>query len=111
MVRFSEAPEQFPPVRTRYEGLECVNRSPMIYALEETDVALTGGGALDASPTAAWNRGGDRAGELEPLAARGVPPESRMVVGRLGTATVETVRCTRVLIQGVRISGWQFGHV
>lgn len=107
-LRFSEDPEQFPPVRTRYEGLECVNRSPMIYALEETDVALTGGGALDASPTAAWNRGGDRAGELEPLAARGVPPESRMVVGRLRTATVETVRCTRVLIQGVRISGSQF---
>ena len=107
-LRFSEHPEQFPPVPTRYEGLECVNRSPMIYALEETDVALTGGGALDASSTAAWNRGGDRAGQLGPLVARGVPPGSRIVLGRLRTSTVEMVRCARVLIQGVRISGSQF---
>jgi hypothetical protein len=110
-LRFSEDPERFPPVPTRYEGLECVNRSPPIYALDETDVALTGGGALDASATAAWNRGADRAGVLEPLVSRGVPAAERVVTGRLRTCTVEMIRCSRVRIEGVRISGSQFWQV
>lgn len=110
-LRFSGDRERYPPVRTRYEGLECVNRSPMIYASGETDVALTGSGELDAGATAAWNRGADRAGELEPLVARGAPPDERVVVDRLRTATVEMARCTRVLLRGVRISGSPFWQI
>ena len=71
---FSEDSGRFPAVRTRYEGLECVNRSPMLYAWEETDLAVTGSGTLDASRTAAWNRGSDREGVLEPMVARGLAP-------------------------------------
>ena len=88
---FSEDSGRFPAVRTRYEGLECVNRSPMLYAWEETDLALTGSGTLDASRTAAWNRGSDREGVLEPMVARGLAPDERVVVGRLRTAMVETI--------------------
>jgi polygalacturonase len=105
---FSADSARFPPVRTRYEGLECVNRSPMLYAWDESDVAVTGRGRLDASRTAAWNRGSDREGVLEPMVARGLPPDERLVVGRLRTAMVETIACARVLIQGVTLAGAQF---
>ena len=58
-LQFCEDPERYPPVQTRYEGLECVNRLPMLHAAGETDVAVTGAGTLDASLTSASNRGSD----------------------------------------------------
>ena len=36
-----------PPVRSRYEGVELMNYSPFIYAYEENNIAITGGGTLD----------------------------------------------------------------
>lgn len=105
---FSGDASRFPPVLTRFEGVECVNRSPMIYAFGETDVALTGAGSLDASRTAAWNQGGDRAGVLEPLVAAGVPPAQRVVTGQLRSTFVEPYLCKNVLIQGVTLVGAQF---
>ena len=105
---FSDDPAKYPPVRTRFEGIECVNRSPMIYADGESDVALTGEGTLDASRAASWNQGGDREGVLEPLVARGVPPEGRDGTGRLRTSMVQPHRCARVLVQGVKLVGAQF---
>jgi hypothetical protein len=110
-LKFSDNPERYPLVQTRYEGLECVNRSPMIHASGETDVAVTGSGRLDASATAAWNRGSDRAGVLAPLVARGVPPAHRIVAGKLRTAMVELVGCERVLIQGVTLAGSPFWQI
>lgn len=108
---FSDDPGRFPPVLTRFEGIECINRSPMIYALGETGVGLTGAGVLDASRTAAWNRGGDRAGVLEPLVAAGVPPARRVVTGRLRTTFVEPYLCQGVLLQGVTLVGAQFWQI
>lgn len=37
----------YPLVETRWEGLDCINYSPLIYAYKETDIALTGEGTLD----------------------------------------------------------------
>jgi polygalacturonase len=105
-LRFSGDYKQYPSVLTRYEGIECVNRSPMIYAFGETNVALTGAGVLDASGTI-WNSGADRAA-LEALVARGLPPEQRDVSGTLRTSFVQPYRCTNVLIQGVTLIGARF---
>jgi polygalacturonase len=104
---FSGDARQYPIVRTRYEGIECMNHSPMVYAFGEESVALTGRGTLDASATAEWNRGGDRE-LLESLVARGVPPEERRVAGRLRVAFVEPHASRRVLISGVRLLGTRF---
>jgi polygalacturonase len=111
---FSEDASLFPEVLTRYEGIECVNRSPPIYAYGETNVALTGEGTLDASRTGAWNRGSDRAGRLESLVARGVPAAQRNVTGKLRASFVQPYRCSNVLIQGVTLQGacfWQLHPV
>jgi len=110
-LMFSGNAELFPPVATRFEGIECVNRSPMIYAYDETNIALTGDGCLDASLTSAWNHGSDRAGILEPLVARGVAPSRRSVVGMLRTSFVQPYRCTNVLVRGVTLQGARFWQI
>ena len=106
-LRFSSDARRFPKVLTRYEGIECLNRSPMIYASGETNIALTGAGVLDASGTL-WNSGADRATWLDPLVARGVPPEQRDVSGQLRASFVEPYDCRNVLIQGVTLTGARF---
>jgi polygalacturonase len=82
----------------------------MVYAYGQTNIALTGDGVLDASGTARWNVGSDRAGILEPLVTAGVAPEVRKVPnhGPLPTAFVEQYRCTNLLIQGVVLRHSQF---
>ena len=37
----------YPEVLTRWEGLDCWNYSPLIYAYDEADVAITGEGTID----------------------------------------------------------------
>lgn len=37
----------YPLVETRWEGLDCINYSPLIYAYKETDIAITGEGTID----------------------------------------------------------------
>lgn len=107
---FSGDASRYPPVLTRYEGIECVNRSPMIYAWNETNVAITGSGTLDASGCD-WNSGSDREGVLEALVARGVPAARRDVVGRLRSSFVQPYRCSQVLIQGVSLVGSRFWQI
>jgi polygalacturonase len=107
-LMFSGDASKYPTVLTRYEGIECMNHSPMIYAFGETNIALTGSGILDASNTKSWNQGSNRAGVLEPLVSK--PPSQRNVVGKLRSTFVEPYSCTNVLIQGVTLRNsifWQ----
>lgn len=46
-LQFAFEPELYPVVSTRWEGLDCWNISPCIYAYKATDVALTGKGVVD----------------------------------------------------------------
>ena len=48
----------FPAVLTRWEGLDCYNARPLIYAYGETNIALTGKGTIDgqASRENWWGR-------------------------------------------------------
>ncbi len=48
VIRFSTNPSDYLPlVYTRWEGVELMNYSPLIYAFGRKNVALTGGGTLD----------------------------------------------------------------
>jgi polygalacturonase len=110
VLAFNDNVDNFPLVLTRYEGIECMNHSPMIYAYGQSNIALTGSGVLDASGTRPWNVGSDRAGILEPLVAAGVPPEERIVpmYGQLRSTFIEPYNCDSVLIQGIALSQSQF---
>ena len=57
MVRFSTDPADYlPPVLTRFEGNELMNFSPLIYAHEKENIAITGAGTFDgqAGPDHWW---------------------------------------------------------
>ena len=122
---FSTDPGDYlPAVHTRWEGVELMNYSPLIYAFEQENVAVTGGGTLDgrAEGTDWWtwkgpwkdNRHGWAEGMPNQRAARdrlfaqaeaGVPVEER-VYGTgdyLRPSFVEFYRCRNVLIEGVTV--------
>ncbi len=120
-LRFDQDTAAYPPVLTRWQGVECVNFSPFVYAYEASDIALTGGGVLDGrgddehwwpwkgKPEYGWRPGTpDEADDwalLQRMAADGVPATER-VFGpghRLRTSLIQPYRCRNVLIEGVTL--------
>ena len=47
VLEFAFQPELYPIVPTRWEGLDCWNLSPLIYAYRQKDIAVTGKGTID----------------------------------------------------------------
>ena len=47
VLQFAFQPELYPIVPTRWEGLDCYNLQPCIYAYKQNDVAITGEGTID----------------------------------------------------------------
>ena len=99
-----------PVVFTRFEGTECMNYSPLIYAFEQSNVAVTGGGTLDGSAAADnwWRlaRGGPSSSSaLIAQAARGVPVAERVYgAGQsLRPNFVQFYHCRNVLVADVHI--------
>jgi polygalacturonase len=121
-IKFFTDPKFYPIVLTRFEGLECMNYSPLIYALDQTNVAVIGEGTLDGQSSQEhwwpWKgnaRGGSKQGtpnqlkareELVGMAERGVPVEQRVFGDGacLRPMFVQPYRCTNVLIEGITIT-------
>jgi polygalacturonase len=117
-VKFNPDSKLYPIVLTRFEGLECMNYSPFVYALDQRNVAITGAGTLDGQASCdhwwPWSgKGGCGSGagnqraaraKLMQLAEDGVPVEKRLMEGGwLRPMFVQPYRCTNVLIEGVTI--------
>ena len=47
VLEFAFQPELYPIVETSWEGLECFNLSPCVYAFKAKDIAITGKGTID----------------------------------------------------------------
>jgi len=116
---FSQDPKQYPIVHTRFEGTECMNYSPFIYAWEQTGIAVTGAGMLDgqADPTHWWDwKGKDSSRELVAMGEKDVPVEQRIFGdGKLLRPNfVQPYRSTNILIEGVSIRNspmWELNPV
>ena len=105
---FSQDPKQYPIVYTRFEGTECMNYSPFIYAWEQTDIAVTGLGMLDgqADKTHWWDwKGRDSSRALVAMGEKDVPVAERIFgEGKLLRPNfVQPYRSTNILIEGVSI--------
>ncbi|HEV2781595.1 MAG TPA: glycoside hydrolase family 28 protein [Actinophytocola sp.] len=113
-VLFKTDPAAYlPVVLTRWEGTECYNYSPFVYALDQHDIAITGRGTLDGQaplgPWESWYRsgGGQSADQqaLRRMGNEGVPVAARVFgAGHfLRPNMIQLYRCRNVLISDVTI--------
>jgi polygalacturonase len=121
-IAFHQDPSRYlPAVFTRWEGVELMGYSPLVYALDQTDVAVTGEGTLDGQADNAhwWSWKGNTAfgwaegapqqkparDRLFQMAERGVPVSERIFGDGdyLRPQFIQPYRCRNVLIEGVTI--------
>ncbi len=120
VLAFTTDPSRFPLVLTRFEGVEVMNYSPLLYAHGEENIAITGEGTLDGGANCMdwWSWKGatecsvadrhDQANgrkRLFEMAEAGVPAANR-VAGQgwyLRPSFVQPYACRNVLIEGITI--------
>ncbi|MBC7900327.1 MAG: glycoside hydrolase family 28 protein [Saprospiraceae bacterium] len=121
-VKFSQDEKQYLPlVFSRWEGMECMNYSPFIYAFEQSNIAITGEGTLDGQSDHThwwywkgqkehgWKEGmpNQRAGraKLYKMMDDGVPVKDRVFgpESYLRPQFIQPYKCKNVLIEGVTI--------
>jgi len=119
-LRWLFEPARYPLVFTRWEGVECMNYSPFIYAYEQENIAVTGPGTLDGGADWAswwrWNR--PAPGPSDPNSPQR-PARNRLIeMGEKNVPVAERVfgegsflrpnfiqpyKCKNILIEGVTI--------
>ncbi len=110
-ITFSDRPEDYlPVVFTRWEGTECYNYSPLIYAKDAEDIHITGEGILDGNGENWWHwkqLQQQAADDLYHAASEGVPVEQR-VYGTLEAALrpsfIQLIDCKEVLLSDFTIT-------
>jgi len=121
-LKFKTDPDAYlPAVRSWFEGMECFNYSPLIYAYEAENVAITGEGVLDGQAANdnwwpwkgkkeyGWKEGAPKQDaarkRLIKMVEQGAPVEERRFGkgDHLRPSFIEPFRCKNVLIEGVRI--------
>ena len=121
VLLFSEKPADYlPAVHSSWEGLECYNYSPLIYAYQCKNIAITGQGEIKAKldvwkiwyarPRAHMNS----LKRLYYLSVDNVPVQQRMMVNdssHLRPQFIQINRCENVLLDGFRITNSPFWTV
>jgi hypothetical protein len=110
-IRFrTDTGSYMPTVFTRWQGIECYNWSPFIYAIDKTNIALTGTGTIDGNAAAGpWFGFDDQRGpdwdRLQQMAVDGVPINQRQFGDGhfLKPNMIQFYRCTNVLIADLDI--------
>jgi polygalacturonase len=130
---FDVNPASYPIVFTRWEGMECMNYSPLIYARKQKNIGITGKGTLDGQGSAQnwWPWKGRWGGtvaygwkegmpdqmparkRLFDMAEAGVPVEQRVFGegSRLRPPFIQPYDCENVLIEGVRVRNSPFWNI
>jgi len=125
IIKFSTNPDDYlPVVFTRWEGVECFNYSPLIYAYEQKNIAITGKGILDgqASSENWWKWNGNKnygwvpgmpsqrdsisRPRLMKMNNEGVPVEKR-IFGKgyyLRPNFVQFIKCKNILLEDITIT-------
>ena len=109
-IRFSPDPQKFLPVVFSRDVAEMMNYSPFIYALGQSNIAITGAGTLDGQASkSVWpefvTKAGPDGASLTQMGDAELPVAQRIFgAGHfIRPNFVEPVRCQNVLIEGVRI--------
>ena len=100
------------PTFTRWEGIECMNYHPLLYAKDAENISISGTGKIDGNGKNWWTFGKGR--QIETLTKlydqvqADVPPEQRNCLAYTPTSylrpsLIQTVRCKNVLVEGIEI--------
>jgi polygalacturonase len=122
VLKFHRDPARYLPlVFTRWEGVECMNYSPLIYAFGKSNVAVTGKGTLDGQANDdfwwpwkgnkdhGWKTGMpnqiDGRKKLFGMGEKGLPVEERVMGDGfyLRPSFIQPYKCRNVLIEDVKI--------
>lgn len=130
---FSTDPAHYPLVFTRWEGIELINYSPLVYAYKARNIAVTGSGTLDGqgSPQHWWAWKGQWGGTIEHGWRPGMPdqraaraklfqmaedrvPVEKRIFGPgsyLRPPFIQPYLCENVLIEGVKLRRSPFWQI
>jgi polygalacturonase len=130
LLSFIPEPERYlPPVLTRWEGIELMGYSPLIYAYRQENIAITGNGTIDggANDETWWPWKGPHkeahwrveSGDNNQIVAReklfndaeaGVPVKSRIYADGafLRPPLIQTYDCKKVLVEGLTLTNSPF---
>lgn len=118
---FTKDINQYPLVPTRWEGMDCINYQPMVYAKDQKNIAITGKGTLDGGGTKedwwamcgavhyGWKEGtvSQRIGrpQLFKWAEDETPLDKRVMGDGYGMRPqlVNLYNCNDVLIEGIKL--------
>jgi polygalacturonase len=101
------------PTFTRWEGIECMNYHPLIYARNETNIAITGSGIINGNGEKWWNfpKEGKQKKSLSELydqVLEGVIPEERNCLlyeegSFLRPSMIQFISCENVLMKDIEV--------
>ena len=115
VIKFSTDPNMYlPAVYTRWEGIECMNYSPLIYAYKQKNIAITGKGTLDGQGANWWHWKKNREDRiaLAKQGENGAPVKDRLYGGKtLRPNMIEPYLCKNILIEGITIRNGPFWHI
>jgi polygalacturonase len=117
-LQFSTDVQKYLPlVLTRYEGVECMNFSPLIYANGQENIGVTGRGTLDGGSQPIWSKTtlGDTGTRMRPIPGN-LPVEQRLMGPGAGLRPnfVVPYHCKNVIIEGLTIHNspmWEINPV
>ena len=118
VLLFSENPDDYlPAVHSTWEGMECYNYSPLIYAYECKNIAITGEGELKAKLDVWKNWYARPKAHMESikrlynLAWNRAPVKERQMVddtSHLRPQFIQFNRCENILLEGITITNSPF---
>ncbi|MEM8764685.1 MAG: glycoside hydrolase family 28 protein [Bacteroidota bacterium] len=112
---FSTEPEDYlPMVKSRWEGTFLMNYSPLIYALDAENIAITGKGSINGQAEQFWydwkkKQKADKK-QLRKMGNDQIPLEER-IFGEghyLRPSAIEFIDCKNILLEGFSIKGSPF---
>jgi polygalacturonase len=114
-LTFSSLPSDYLPlVRVRWEGTICYNYSPLIYAMEQKNIAITGKGILDGNTEggfSAWKKPQEAAKKILRQMGNDKTPDSTRRFGEgyfLRPCFIEFQNCSTILLDGFTIKSSPF---
>jgi len=113
VLEFTDDPADYPEVHTTWEGIECYNHSPLLFAYGVTNVAITGSGTIAPRMTA-WRTWFARPPEhmkatehLYYWCSTNAPVSARRLLAldraHMRPHLIQFNRCGKVLLDGFRI--------